>query len=277
MRSTIIRFFFGRAAFLALLCSAATAVAQTQELRIVTYNIEADISPFSGSNGIPRPGLIQPSDGSGNYTGTTSQGGVLEGIGLETVQGHAQPLDILALQETTSNNTTVSPIVSGLNSFYGAGTYAMSTFQAGQSGGNTGGNGPNALVYNTHTVQIVGTSTIIGTGGSGNGILRDVMRYEFAPASVTPTAGNEFYVYVSHYKSGTTSTDVNDRQGEATAIRSDENLLASQHRLQSASALRRRFQYRRHERSHVPNTYAEFAKYRRSRNRYFQQPAKLHH
>jgi hypothetical protein len=37
---------------------------------------------------------------------------------------------------------------------------------------------------------------------------RQVVRYVFAPAGVTPPTTNEFYVYVSHYKSGTSGSDV---------------------------------------------------------------------
>jgi hypothetical protein len=48
------------------------------------------------------------------------------------------------------------------------------------------------------------------------------MRYEFAPAGVVPAPTNEFYVYVSHYKSGATSADLVDRNGEAQIIRNDE-------------------------------------------------------
>ncbi len=92
---------------------------------------------------------------------------MLEGIGEEIVAGDpAQPIDILALNETTSNTTTVQPIVNALNAFYlyynnlcytnqPAG-YAMSTYQATESGGSPGsGNGPNALVYNTNTLQLL--------------------------------------------------------------------------------------------------------------------------
>ncbi|HEY3914085.1 MAG TPA: hypothetical protein VGN61_06320, partial [Verrucomicrobiae bacterium] len=63
-----------------------------------------------------------------------------------------------------------------------------------------------------------------GTGqlGSGSGEYREVMRYEFAPMGVAPAPTNEFYVYVSHYKSGTTSADLTDRHGEAQIIRNDE-------------------------------------------------------
>jgi hypothetical protein len=48
------------------------------------------------------------------------------------------------------------------------------------------------------------------------------MRYELAPAGMTPTATNEFYVYVSHYKASTGSVNENYRNGEAKIIRNDE-------------------------------------------------------
>ena len=97
---------------------------------------------------------------------------MLEGIGEEIVAGDpAQPIDILALNETTSNTTTVQPIVNGLNAFYAyyanpAG-YAMSTYQATESGGSpTSGNGPNALVYNTNTVQLLASVPVDPPGGT---------------------------------------------------------------------------------------------------------------
>jgi hypothetical protein len=194
---------------------------QTRTLRIVTYNIEADVNTTA-----PMPGLIAP----GGDPTNIKAGGVLEGIGEEMAGNDgAQPLDILALEETTSNPLTVTPIVNGLNAFYGvAGMYANSTFQAGESGNTlTNGNGPNALVYNTRTVQLLASSPVDPPGGksklgSASGEYREVMRYEFAPAGVTASLANEFYIYVSHYKSGTGITNEQDRLGEAQIIRNDE-------------------------------------------------------
>lgn len=192
-------------------------------LRIVTYNIEADTDGYTNA----RPGLIIPAGG-----GTVQQGGVLEGIGEEIVgNDSAQPLDVLALEETTTNPITVVPIVNGLNSFYGvAGMYSNSTYQATQFGGSTNngsGNGPNALVYNTTTLQLLASVPVDPPGGiddlgSASGEYREVMRYELAPAGMTPTVTNEFYIYVSHYKSGTGSSNESKRNGEAKIIRNDE-------------------------------------------------------
>jgi hypothetical protein len=123
----------------------------TRTIRIVTYNIDADQSQDGPQYALPQPGLITPWNSTIPYTSSNlTSGGVLEGIGEEVVNGDpAQPIDILALQETTSNTSTVQPIVDGLNAFYAyygnpAG-YAMSPYQALSTRVGTGG-GPN-LTY----------------------------------------------------------------------------------------------------------------------------------
>ena len=170
-------------------------------------------------------------------SGNVTNGGVLEGIGEENVAGDpAQPIDILALEETTSNPTTVQPIVNGLNAFYSyrnipAG-YAMSPYQATEDGGDTAdGNGPNAMVYNTNTLQLVASVGVGSPNGSGNGEYRQVVRYEFAPAGTLPTTNNEFYIYVSHYKADSGSANAALRNGEAQIVRADSATLPSNARV----------------------------------------------
>ncbi|HEY2760069.1 MAG TPA: endonuclease/exonuclease/phosphatase family protein, partial [Pirellulales bacterium] len=200
----------------------APALAQsTATLRIATYNIEADIEDTSRGDittrTTPRSGLYQ----------------VLEAIGTEkSSTGNFQPFDILALQETTSNSTTVAPIVNALNSYYdgyfgvasGAPAvqqpYAQSPVQGGQNGVKDSGNGPNAVVYNQKTLTLIASVGVGTPHGSSNGEYRQVMRYEFRP--VGGTAANDFYVYVSHYKASTGSTNEAARNGEAQIIRNDE-------------------------------------------------------
>ena len=115
-------------------------------------------------------------------------------------------MDIFGLEETTSNSTTVAPIVSNLNSYYsGAAVYAQSPYQATEAGGDLAdGNGPNALVYNTSTLKLLASVGVGTPEGSTNGEYRQVVRYEFQPVGDTGSTGI-FYVYVSHMKSGTTS------------------------------------------------------------------------
>jgi endonuclease/exonuclease/phosphatase family metal-dependent hydrolase len=206
-----------------------SASGETRTLRIVTYNIEADTGGFSTA----RPGLVVPYNG-----GSVLNGGVLEGVGEESVGSDpAQPIDILALQETTSNNTTVAPIVSALNTYYNsAGMYAMSTYQATSSGGISSGGGPNALIYNTRTVQLLASVPVDPPGGtsqlgSSSGEYREVMRYQFAPAGVTPAATNQFYIYVSHYKASTGPANETARAGEAQIIRNNSATLPANARI----------------------------------------------
>jgi PKD repeat protein len=225
----------GGMAFFAACILADVASAQTRTIRVVTYNIQADVSYGT----TPLAGLITPFSGTGTFTtsssGTVTDGGVLEGIGEEVLAGNSQPIDILALQETTSNGTTVQPIVDGLNAFYSlhgpVAGYAMSPYQATQAGGNSNGNGPNALVYNTNTLQLVASVGIVTPTGSGNGVYRQVVRYLFAPAGVATNANNIFYVYVSHYKAGTNSTDLIARTGESGIIRTNSASLPSDARV----------------------------------------------
>ena len=183
----------------------------TTDLRVVAYNIAADI--FSqGVTAAPQPAMET----------------VLEGIGNESVQGTARPIDILALEETTSNDLTVAPIVSALNAHYGAGTYAESTYQA-TSTDNGDGDGPNAMIYDTHTLTLIAS---VGIGNpSGDGYPRQPVRYEFQP--VGGTSADDFYVYVSHYKSGNALQDDNGdrRQAKAQAIRADEATLPASARV----------------------------------------------
>ncbi len=181
--------------------------ARAQYLRIVTYNIAADVDGYTA----PRDGL---------YT-------VLEAIGEQSVNGVGQPLDILALQETTSNSATVAPIVTALNGVYGAGTYAASTYQGTQSGGAAVGNGPNALVYNTKTVRLLLDDGVAGTPNRSSGVYRQATRYKLQ--AIGAAAATNFYLYVSHMKSSGGDTDDTpdqaDRYAEAQLIRADVRTL----------------------------------------------------
>ena len=82
------------------------------------------------------------------------------------------------------------------------------------------------MVYNTTTVQLLASGRWIRRAAPKSSVhqrrISEVVRYELAPAGMTPTTTNEFYLYVSHYKSGTTSTDLTNRNGEARIIRNDE-------------------------------------------------------
>ncbi len=154
---------------------------------------------------------------------------MLEATGENYVNGAAHPLDILALEETTSNSATVAPIVSALNSYYGGTLYAQSSLQGTETGNDPStGNGPNAVVYNKTTLTLLASAGIGTPTGSTNGEYRQVMRYEFQP--VGGVTGTQFYVYVSHMKSsasGTASAVQAARAKEAAIIVADIKTLAS--------------------------------------------------
>jgi endonuclease/exonuclease/phosphatase family metal-dependent hydrolase len=204
-------------ALLACVFCPLAAMAQVQDIRIVTFNTQDDVSSPTPSGALP-------------YLAT-----VLEGVGQQKYVGDniLQLPDIIALQETTSNSTTVTPLVNDLNSYYGSNVFGSSTFQALTSDGVTDGGGPNALIYNQNTLNLL-ASTGVGTpGGTLNGVFRQVMRYEFQPVADTNTSNGIFYVYDSHYKAGdptTTDGGIQDqtlRNEEAQIIRNNETSLPS--------------------------------------------------
>jgi autotransporter-associated beta strand protein len=197
------------ATFAAFFWSASAPGQTTQDIRIVTYNTQGDV-------GINNASLLP------------NLATVLEGVGQEKYVGDniLQLPDIIALQETTSNAITVTPLATDLNNFYGSSIFGSSTFQATQSGGNTDGNGPNALIYNQKTLSLIASVGVGTPGGASNGEFRQVVRYEFQP--IAGTAAQDFYVYVTHSKSlssGTQATDQLEQQEEATIIRNNEATL----------------------------------------------------
>ncbi len=179
-------------------------------LRVVSYNIAADV------NGVT--------------TADPAVTTVLKGIGDWAINGSTNRVDVVALQETTSNAQTVQPLVNSLNAVYGNGTYAMSGFQ-GQVVGNSPsvGNGPNAIIYDTTTVSLIESKGVAGTLGYASGMYRQVTRYLFQP--IGGTTGSRFYVYVSHAKSGGGATNEYHRGREGDLIRNDADALPAGSRI----------------------------------------------
>jgi hypothetical protein len=179
---------------------AMVALASAETLRVVTYNIDADTNGAAGANA--GPGLST----------------VLQAIGNEHLSGNAQPIDVLALEELYgSPATTLQFVVNQLNGIYGAGAYAFDTTADPTDGNFLTGNGPSGLIYNTHTVMDLG-AVAIGSPSS-SGAPRDPMRFALEPIQAGPAAA--FYMYVSHAKSGTTSSDATRRNVEANELRTD--------------------------------------------------------
>ena len=187
--------------------------AWSKTLRVVSYNIDC---------------ADQGSDN--NITGAThSLPTVIQAIGLHHIGTNAQPVDVMTCEELTS--TTLSNFVAQLNNIYGAGTY---TFDRTPDP-NTGG-GPDGLIYNPQTVQVVsaralktgqtvllqsnGTYTSAHSPGGGvNGVTRAPMVYQLRPVGYG--AVDDFYVYVSHARSTSDDAVGDARYAEAQEVRSD--------------------------------------------------------
>jgi hypothetical protein len=212
-----------------LLCGLAlfASVARATILRIVSYNIDcAD----EGSDS--------------NITNAThSLPTVIQAIGLHHLGTNVQQVDLIGCEELLS--TTLSNFVLQLNNIYGSGTYARDI----TGDPNTGG-GPDGLIFNTHTIQIVSARALktgqmvllqsngIYTnaytfGGGTNGATRAPMVYHLRPMGYGPSA--DFYMYVSHARSTSDDTLGDARYAEAQEVRSDAkyNLPAGSHILYS--------------------------------------------
>jgi len=211
-------------------CASAAVTAQGQTLRIATYNLDADTGGQTGQMGgtDAGPGLIP----------------VLEAIGQEHLgpngsnTGHAQPLDVLALEELDSNGSSVplteTFIVNQLNSYYqsiglsNVAQYAVADASTvDPTTGSTGG-GPSGLIYNTKTVADLGVS-LINTNFGSNGEAREPMRFKLAPLvnGVAGPAYTDFYVYVDHAKSDGSdpTTSAMRRNVEAQDVRANAKSL----------------------------------------------------
>jgi hypothetical protein len=190
------------------------ATAQAETLRVVEYNI--DCSDQGNNN---------------NITGSSAGiPGIIQAIGNHHIGSNAQPVDVLALTEMldTNNNSitssTLPALVNALNAVYGAGYYAYDNTPDPTSGG-TQFNGPSGLIYNTHTVQVVPGSekALAYSGDSSNSVARAPMRYTLQPVGYGSNA--DFYLYVSHYKADSGSSNETRRNQEAMEIRQDADAL----------------------------------------------------
>ena len=182
-------------------------------LRIVSYNIDC---------------ADQGSDN--NITGSKhSVPTVIQAIGLHHLASNAQMVDALGVEEL--NSTTLANFAVQLNAIYGAGTYSYDP----TPDPNTGG-GPDGLIYNTHTLQVVsaralptgqnvllqsnGTYTMAHSPGGGvNGVTRGPMLYQLRPVGFGTV--DDFYFYLSHARSTSDDSVGDARYAEAQEVRSD--------------------------------------------------------
>jgi hypothetical protein len=159
-----------------------------------------------------------------NYNIQTDPGGlddILAAIGAEVRNGIARPLDVLALQESSTNGADAASVAGILNTLYGAGTYAAASVPGNAV---SGGNGLPGLVYNTTTVSLIGSPLAFGPTGSGpTQQPRSSLRYQLRPVGYDAAA--DFYLFNDHYKSDDNSTDAERRRVEAASVRDNADAL----------------------------------------------------
>jgi len=143
---------------------------------------------------------------------------VLESIGEELIGGVQRPIDVLILQEQWSMTTTTKQFADLLNGIYGTPEvptpYKRSFFNAFTSDPNNDAGGP-GLIWNTTTVAWVDEAAFGTVNGSNQA--RSTMYYQMRPLGYGTES--DFYIYNSHYKAGSTTSDKDRREIEATSIR----------------------------------------------------------
>lgn len=178
-----------------------TSLSFGQSLRIATWNI----SDFDGD--------------------LSAQNSAVQTAMFAEFQGRSMRADVLFAQEIQSSSAA-NIMVNLLNSATGS-TGDWATNFTSLSG--TNGTGDTAMFYRTSRVGTV-SNTLVAAAAGTSGNPRDVRRWDFS--ILDNAATNEVIsVYNSHMKSGTTTTDQNRRNVEATAIRNNANGLAANHQI----------------------------------------------
>lgn len=183
---------------LALAVSSVGSAAFAQ-LRIVTMNA----SNYQSNIAQPRAGMNTILQ----YIGST----ISDDPRLAGNSGIAKPIDVLALQEVFTPQTTGAGYAALLNSIYGVNTYSYGTMT-----GATTGNGTQGIIYNSATVQLLGEAAI-GTTNS-NGMARQQVRHRIRPVGYSSSVA-DVYIYNGHWKSS--SGDAARRLVEAQTIKAD--------------------------------------------------------
>jgi endonuclease/exonuclease/phosphatase family metal-dependent hydrolase len=132
--------------------------------------------------------------------------------------GIAKPIDVLALQEVQAASSTCAQYANLLNAIYPGANYQYVNLTGASTGSGTQG-----LVYNANAVQVIGSSVVGSASGSGQA--RQALRYQLRPVGYGAAA--DVYLYNSHYKSDTGSTNEARRDDEAQAIRANADALGA--------------------------------------------------
>lgn len=145
---------------------------------------------------------------------------VFQAIGNETLVGNTLAPAIVALQETDNEQgggNSIANVESILESLYPSTNYsrAVSSLDTGRDA--------NGFVYDDDLFDLIATSVVDETPGMSPPFAHNIFRGQFRP--VGSGGENDFYLYSTHLKAGSTSTDRSRRAAEANAIRVDMDAL----------------------------------------------------
>ncbi|MEM6472576.1 MAG: lamin tail domain-containing protein [Planctomycetota bacterium] len=146
---------------------------------------------------------------------------VFEAIGDETVGGRAIPPSIVALQETDNTQdggNSIARIDSILEGLYPTRNYSRAVTLLDTGDDATG------FVYDSDLFDLVSTLVVPETSGMQD-FAHHILRGQFRPSGTT--GGSDFYLYTTHLKAGSNSTDSARRTAEANAIRVNIDALGS--------------------------------------------------
>lgn len=121
--------------------------------------------------------------------------------------GVAKRPDVVGLQEQaviSGSESTASVIAAEFNDLYGVSSYSFQLFGTGSD--------RLGVVYDTSTVSLVATGSVFTTGP------RQTYRVEFQPVGYSSEQA-AFHTYISHFKAGSTSSDVATRTQEGLRVR----------------------------------------------------------
>lgn len=135
---------------------------------------------------------------------------VLTEIGNTQIFGDSRPLDLMGFQEGPNGTANYSFVENAFETAFG-GNYSYVLATADQSGDRTG------VVYNANTLQLLNSISI------NNGLTHNTIRAHFRP--IGGSTADEFYVYSTHLKAGTTGSDRSQREDEAIILRNNADAL----------------------------------------------------
>lgn len=169
------------------------------QLRIVDYNIAQNYDIAGDPGGLDT---------------------IFTAIGAEVRNGFAKPIDVLAVQEASTDGSDAVALAAILNGIYGVTTYAAAPVPLN---GVSGGNGLPGLVYNSASVNLLSAIALGDVGSGATQQPRSSLRYQLRPAGYDAAA--DFYIYNDHYKSDDSSTDQARRNVEAQSVRANADSL----------------------------------------------------